>query len=441
MPLDFVVKKNIRAYLFRTWSVSWPMVLIMFFEFLIGLTDVYIAGKVGKDIQATYGLVIQLYFIFIIMANALTVGTVSVVSRLFTSEDEAGLTEAIFSSLVSSAGAGMAIAAVSFFFAPDLIRISNIPGDLKPLAVPLIEIYAAGLVFHYVLINSNGVLGSCNRVTVSLRSMATVCGLNITLNFLLVFHTALSYRGIALATASSVFSGGLLNLIQVRKNLRKRRFYFSHVKKMIGIGWPMGLLQICWLLASMALFFILSALPENRVEVLAAFTTGLRIESAIYLPAFAFNMANAVIIGNFLGERKPNDAFGSGVVTATIGVGVITLMAVAVIVSARWIAPFLSDDSVVVRESIKYLYISMMSEPFMAWGMILAGGLSGAGDTKSVLLRVSLSLWLVRIPLSYLFVILLGWGATWVWWSMNLSQIVQALWISKRYFTKRWLPA
>jgi len=45
----------------------------MFFEFLIGLTDVYIAGKVSKEIQATYGFVIQLYFIFIVIGNALTV--------------------------------------------------------------------------------------------------------------------------------------------------------------------------------------------------------------------------------------------------------------------------------------------------------------------------------------------------------------------------------
>ena len=56
------------------------MTLIMFFEFVIGLTDVFVAGRVGKDIQAAYGFVIQFYFIFIVVANALTVGTVSVVS-------------------------------------------------------------------------------------------------------------------------------------------------------------------------------------------------------------------------------------------------------------------------------------------------------------------------------------------------------------------------
>jgi Na+-driven multidrug efflux pump len=82
--LASVKREEMRSYIIRSWSVSWPLTLIMLFEFLIGLTDVYIAGRVSKEVQATYGFVIQLYFIFIVIANALTVGTVSVVSRLFT---------------------------------------------------------------------------------------------------------------------------------------------------------------------------------------------------------------------------------------------------------------------------------------------------------------------------------------------------------------------
>jgi Na+-driven multidrug efflux pump len=75
----------------------------------------------------------------------------------------------------------------------------------------------------------------------------------------------------------------------------------------------------------------------------------------------------------------------------------------------------------------------------MAWGLILGGGLNGAGDTKSVLMRVALSVWLVRIPLSYIFVVLFGLGPVSVWWSMNLSQFLQAFLISKRYLKRGWL--
>jgi MATE family multidrug resistance protein len=428
-----------RSYIFRSWSVSWPMTLMMFFEFLIGLTDVYIAGRVGKEVQATYGFVIQLYFILIVIANSLTVGTVSVVSKLFTSDRKEELSETIFSSTVVAAVAGIVLAAAGIFLSPLIIKILNIPEDLKPLSLPFIHIYAIGLLFHYLLINSNGILRSCNMVKKSLRTMTLVCIINIALNFFFVFHTPLSFRGIALATASSVFIGSMLNLRYVGRMMTGiRRFSPGPIKKMISIGWPIGFLQVLWQLSSMALFLILSSLPEHRVEILAALTTGLRIESAIYLPAFALNMANAVIVGNLLGEKKETEALKSGIVTAGIGVGIVTVMVVAVILNARWIASFLSHDEIVIRESVKYIYISMISEPFMAWGLILAGGLNGAGDTKSVLMRVAFSVWLVRIPLSYLCVVLLGFGAVSVWWSMNLSQFIQAILLSRRYFSKEW---
>ena len=420
--------------------MSWPLTLIMVFEFLIGLTDVYIAGKVSKEIQATYGFVIQLYFILIVIANALTVGTVSVVSRLYTSGDKTELTKAVFSSLVTAVGAGIVLAVAGIFLSPEMIRLLNIPKELKQFAIPFIEIYALGLIFHYLLINCNGILRSCQMVKRSLKTMALVCVINIALNFFLVFHTSLSFRGIAAATASSVFIGSMINLAYVRKVMMgEKNFSINMVKKMVGIGWPIGMLQVLWQLSSMVLFLILSALPEHKVEMLAALTTGLRIESVIYLPVFGFNMANAVIVGNLLGEKRKEDAFRSGVITAAIGVLIVTVMVIAVILNARWIATFLSQNEIVVRESMKYIYISMISEPFMAWGIILGGGLNGAGDTRSVMIRVALSVWLVRIPLSYIFVVLFGFGPVAVWWSMNISQFVQAVVMSRRYFNRAWL--
>jgi MATE family multidrug resistance protein len=430
---------GVRVFISRSWSVSWPMTLIMFFEFLIGLTDVYIAGRVSKEVQAAYGFVIQLYFIFIVIANALTVGTVSVVSRLFTSRDKAELTETVFSSVVTATIAGVVLALVGILLGSEMIRILNIPEELKPLAISFIHIYAAGLLFHYVLINCNGILRSCNMVKQSLRTMALVCVVNITLNFFFVFHTPIRFRGIALATASSIFIGCMVNLTLVRGIMTgAKKFSMEKVKKIANIGWPMGLLQILWQLSSMVLFLILSALPEHKIEILAALTTGLRIESAIYLPVFGFNMANAVIVGNLLGEKKEGDTFKSGIVTAMIGVVIVTLMVIAVVLNARWIVSLLSNNEIVIKESVKYIFISMISEPFMAWGIILSGGLNGAGDTKNVLLRVALSVWLVRIPLSYIFVVLFGFGAVSVWWSMNVSQFVQAFLISKRYFSREW---
>jgi Na+-driven multidrug efflux pump len=270
--------------------------------------------------------------------------------------------------------------------------------------------------------------------------MTLVCIMNVGLNLFLVFNTAMGFRGIAAATATSVFVGSLLNLRVVWRLMTPgRKFTWVTVKKLADIGWPIGLLQALWQLGSMVLFLILSALPEHRVEILAALTTGLRIESAIFLPAVAFNLANAVIIGNLLGQKKQEEAFRGGMVTATIGVVIVATLAVAVVLNARWIVSFLSHNEIVIEESVKYLYINMISEPVMAWGIILAGALNGAGDTRGVLRNVALSLWLVRIPLCYLFVVVLGFGPVSVWWCMNLSQFVMASLMTKRYSRRHWL--
>ncbi len=88
------------------------MTLIMFFEFVIGLTDVYVAGTISKEVQAAYGFVAQIYFVSIVVANALTVGTVSVVSCLFTDQGSGArenLSIAVFSSVVTAALAGLVV--------------------------------------------------------------------------------------------------------------------------------------------------------------------------------------------------------------------------------------------------------------------------------------------------------------------------------------------
>ena len=152
-------------------------------------------------------------------------------------------------------------------------------------------------------------------------------------------------------------------------------------------------------------------------------------------------MANAVVIGNFLGEKRHDEAFKGGIITAFLGVPIVIFLTLIVILNARLIAPILSNNEIVIAETVRYLYINMLSEPFMAWAIILGGGLMGAGDTKSVMLLMGMSLWVVRIPLCYLFVVILGFGAASVWWTMNLSQLVMAFLISRRYFNKKWLTS
>jgi len=433
-------KKEIAGLVSESWSVSWPITVMMLFEFCVGLVDVFIAGQVGKEAQAAYGFVMQLYFVFIIVVNALTTGAVSVVSRLFTAGDGKAFRDAVATSLLLACLAGSVLTVSGFILTPVVMDMINIPDQLRPHAVSLGRIYAAVLVFHYILIVTNGILRAVKKVRISLVTMTIVSAVNITFSFFLVFMTPVGFRGIAFASGAAVLVGSVINVSRILPLIpRPRSFSKSFGMRVFAIGWPSGAGQLSWQIHSMILFMILSALPVHRIEVLAAFSAGLRVESAIFLPALAFNFANAVIVGNLLGEGRKSEAFRAGIVTALMGVAVVTFLTGVVILGARWIMPLLSTNEIVVQEGVRYLYISMLSEPFMAFWLILGGALMGAGDTLAVMVTVSLSTWLVRIPLASFLVFILGAGSSSVWWSLNISQILTCCFIMHRYFRKKWL--
>ncbi len=423
-----------------SWSVSWPMILIMFFEFIISITDVFIAGRLGKEYQAAVGFSMQVYFIFIVVANSITVGTVSVISKLYSSGKKGELSGAIYSLILSVIITGLFFGFMGVAFTGNIISFLNIPESVVLYAVPLARIYAIGLAFHYLLINSNGILRATGGVKKSLVTMFVVCILNVSLNFLMVFHTGLGFYGIALSTAVSVIAGAFINFMRISCFWSERRvFSWEKVLKIVRIGWPSGLQQISWQTAGTVLFMILSAIPYNNVEIIAAFTNGGRIESLIFLPAFALNMANAVIIGNFMGEGRREDAFRAGIVTALLAVAIIGVISIFVYVNAAHLAGMLSGNRIVIEESIRYIRISIISEPFMAMAVVLGGALNGAGDTRGVMKIIILGVWLVRIPMAFTLGYAAGFGAPSVWWSMNTSIFVYSFFILRRYLRRRWL--
>lgn len=417
------------------------MTLIMLFEFIISMNAVYLAGRIGKDAQAAYGVVIQLYFIFVVIANSLNVGAVSVVSRLFTSDKE-NYHKAVSSSLILAVGLGLLFGLIGILFSGTIFSALNVPAEIKPIGSTLIRIYSIGILLYYFMISTNGVLRASKSVKKSLETMFVVCIVNILLSATLTFKTNLGINSIAIATVFADLIGCFINFFQIKKLIIKLNGFSKElIKKQIAIGWPMGLLQLAWQAGYMVLFLILSALPENRVEIIAAFTNGLRIESAMFLPAFAFNMAVAVIIGNFLGEGKTEDAFKSGLITAGVCVVAISVILIAVLLNAHGIAALLSDNEIVRRESVNYIYICLIVEPILAFGSVLIGALNGSGDTIGVMKIVIFAFWVVRIPLCYLFVVVLGYGAHAVWWCMNVSILFQTALITRRYLKKKWLSS
>ena len=431
--------KNLLPLMKTSWKMSWPIMVMMVFEFFMSMTDIYIAGRFGEAVKAATGLASQVYSFFIMTGHALTIGAVSVLSRLFTSDDKEKFRSAVFTSVISAFSFGVVICIIGVTFSSKIATLLNAPEEVKGYASSLIKIYFLGIIFHMTLINMNGVLRSCKRVTVTMGVMVFAAILNIILVLYFYNFTDLGFQGIAISTAVSITSASIINMVIMFRIISKTYiFSLPILKQILSIGWPGGIVSLSWQLGGTALYAVLGMLSYNSVEIMAAYATGLRIESAIFMPAFAFNMANAVIVGNLMGEKKYNEAYKSGLTTAFISVSVVTVMIVVIVLNARSIAELLEPNPVVVNEIVKYIYICMIAEPFIALNLAMTGALNGAGDTKAVMFYAMLNVWVLRLPLAYILGIALGFHAAGIWWALNSGFFLQSALSTRRFISKKW---
>lgn len=430
------------------WQLSWPMFLIMLFNFFVGFTDIYVAGFINPEVQAAVGFVGQIYFLIIIIANAVSIGTLAMVSRAIGSGNSQRAIEIAKQSLIFSIIVAIGLTIPGLVLYKEIISIAGFPLKIREISENFLKVFALALGPTYILIISNAIFRASGEVKKPLLTMFIVSVINIIGDFVLVFGISpfpkMGYIGIAFSTAASVTIGMLINL-GFFSLIRWRSIYTNPwtisatiTKMIINLSWPAALLQIAWNAGSIVLYNILGRLGNASVTALASITNGLRIEAIIYLPAFALNMAASVLVGQNLGAGNTNRAENLGWKIALSGVILMSLMAVVTFIWAEKFAAILTKNPEVLEETTRYLRINMLSEPFMALSVVLAGGLQGAGDTKGTMWVIIIAMWVIRLPLAYFFSLILNYGATGVWVAMVISMTVQGILMTWRFHKGHW---
>jgi MATE family multidrug resistance protein len=430
------------------WQLSWPMLLIMIFNFLVGFVDVYVAGFISPEVQAAVGYVSLLYFFVIIIANAISIGTVALVSRAIGGGDFTRALEVARQSLIFGSLVAAVLTLVGIFFSREIVAAAGFPEKIREISETLLRIFSIALGANYLLIISSSLFRASGDILHPLFTMFVVSAVNILGEFVLVFgwfsFPRMGYAGIGVATAVAVTLGMGINLILFFRT-RWRSIYkgswtlsLETMKTLLDISWPAAMLQIAWNSGTIILYNLLGRLGEESITAMAAISNGLRIEALIFLPAFALNMSASVLIGQNLGAGNPERAERGVWRIAAAGVVTLSALAFVVFLQAETFAALVAKDPAVLAETARYLRINMIAQPFIALSLSVSGGLHGAGDTKGTMWVIIIAMWLIRLPLTYALAFPVGWGATGVWWAMVISMVCQSVLMAGRFHAGKW---
>lgn len=419
------------------WRITWPQMLMMACNFLIGVADVWVCGRIGPEVQAAMGLIVQAMFVFLTVAIAVSNGSVASVTQSLGAGK--GLRAARYAGLCLGFGAvaGLAVMVPGLLFREGFLDVLNVPAQVRGQAGDILMVFLLLLPVNYLFLITNAILRAHQLVLLPLASMCLVCMVNAWLDFGLGlgwWHMPdWGYRGVAWATFWSVTGGlGLNLLLMARAGLLTQRILapWRWIRRawsyMFKVAWPSGLMQVVWHTGYLVLLSVTGGLPSGGAQALGGFAVGSRIESGIVLPAFAFNLSATILVGHALGTGDPRAARRMGLRIWALGAGLMSLLAIALWPNLASLASVFAPDPAVAEQTVSYLRFNLMAIPFTSTSMILAGALTGAGATMYTLVIFGLTIWGVRLPVAWW----LGWHA-WgtaegVWLSMLVSQAVQA---------------
>ncbi|MEM1858518.1 MAG: MATE family efflux transporter, partial [Desulfurococcaceae archaeon] len=136
--------------------------------------------------------------------------------------------------------------------------------------------------------------------------------------------------------------------------------------------------------------------------VMAAHNIGLRIESLIYMPGFAFSMTASALVGKYVGSGQLSEAKRAGWKAIVLGTLVVGVLGVIVGLTGYYLAQPFSPSEEIRKLASLYLALAGFSEFGLGAAMITSGAFRGAGNTRIPMLVNVSSLLLIRITLSLL---------------------------------------
>lgn len=440
--------RSARATRARVLGLAWPAIVDQFLSMAVGMVDTAMVGRLGAPALASVGLGAQVMMMATAIFSSVTTGTTALVARCIGAEQPEEACRVARQSLVMGGAIAILASLTLVTFARQIVTALFGSAEEQVLADTCIYVrtVAMALVPQFLLIVTNSVLRGSGDTKTPMRVMAIANLVNVTWNYLLIFGIGifprLEVRGAAIATALAHTVGGCIVLFVlfggrkvVRLSLRDDfRPDLTVLKRILNIGIPAGLEQAVMRTGQMGFTMILASLGTVSY---AAHRIAMQAESLSFMPGFGFALAATSLVGQGLGANDPKEAERSGLEAARLAAIGMGSMGLVFLIFPRALVSLFTNDQAVIAQSAVVIRIVAISQPFMALNMVLAGGLRGAGDTRTVMLVTGLGVCGIRIALAYLLV-QLGYGLVGAWIAMSIDLIARGSLLFWRFTHGGW---
>jgi MATE family multidrug resistance protein len=448
-PSPSIVTGGIHATLF---ALALPALLEQLLTFFVGFYDTYLSGQISAEATNAVGLATYVDWLGGMLFRLVGVGAAALVARHWGAGDIAEANRTTNRALALASVMGVLVSVTLYVAAPLFTDLLGMKGEARHIAIHYLRVDSVCYFFTGFTLVGGAMLRASGDTRTPMLIYAIVSVLNVFAAYSFVYGLGpiprLGVSGIVTGTVCARVFGGLLIVAGfargfrgLRLSLREWRLRGETVARILRIGVPAA---ADGALAWIGIFLFLMVVSRGTSGVadevaLAAHVVGVRIEALTYLPADAWGFAAAAMVGQALGAGAPERARKSGHAAALQCSLLALVMSVIYFFAARPIYAFMHSNPQVVEVGIPAFKLLALFQIPLVVGTIYVHALRGAGDTRYPLWINLFGIFVVRLPLAYLFGVVLGGGLFGAWIGMCSDLGARAVMASVRYLRGRWI--
>lgn len=314
-------------------SFTIPLILGQLLQQLYNMADAWVIGNFADN--AAFAAVSSsgsLVFLIVGFFNGIAVGGGVVISRFFGAGDEENVEKAIHTNVLFGVIASALMTILGLFFAPQILKLMQVPENVLSQSVLYFKIYFAGsstIVMYNIFMSIMRALGDSLH---PLYYLAVSSIVNIVLDILFVAGFHWGVAGAAVATVISQGLSAILCLLRMRKSegcmrisFRKLVWHSYIMRDVIRQGLPAGIQNSVISIGNVVVQTNVNSFGEYAMSGMGSHT---KIEGFVFIPIMAMSLTMSTFISQNLGAKeydraKKGAVFGIGsciVIAEVIGV-------------------------------------------------------------------------------------------------------------------------
>jgi putative MATE family efflux protein len=205
------------------------------------------------------------------------------------------------------------------------------------------------------------------------------------------------------------------------------RIRWSWVTKTMRIGLPAGIGQSTVAFGFVVMMWVIGQL-DNAEAALAGYGIADRIFGMIFIVTHSMGIGLTTMIGQALGAGLKDRA------RQLMKVGLAAMFEILVVeagllwlVRIPLVSLFIPGHAAVIHEGVRFLEFFALGMPFLGAFFVAESVYRGSGHNVPPMILGTVRLWILRIPLAYVFAFMLRWGSDGVWIGMSASNVISGI--------------